>query len=278
MRISFKTSPFNTDWPSLRDMWREADRIDTYDAGWTFDHFYPLSEDPRGPCLEGWMLLPALAVEAPRLRLGVMVSGNTYRHPAVLANMAATADVISEGRLELGIGAGWHEEEHRAYGIDLPPLKERFDRLEEACQVLHLLLTQEIADFEGRYYRLRRARCEPKGVQKPRPPLVIGGAGERRTLRIAARWADQWNYPGGEPDDFRRRIEVLHHHCAEIGRDPSEIEVSVQFGAEEQPAETGEKAAAFGEAGADHVIVYFRAPYDPGLLGPTAEAVAKAAA
>ncbi|MGH8875549.1 MAG: LLM class F420-dependent oxidoreductase, partial [Acidimicrobiia bacterium] len=210
MRCSFKTSPQNTTWQAMRDVWRAADQIEVFDAGWTFDHFYPIFSDSTGPCLEGWTVLAALATETSRLRLGVMVSGNTYRHPAVLANMAATLDVVSEGRLEIGLGAGWNEEEHAAYGIELPPLRERFDRFDEALEVVHLLLTEEVATFEGRHYRLTEARCEPKPIQRPHPPIVVGGRGERRTLRAAARWADHWNYPGGDPDDLRHRIQVLH--------------------------------------------------------------------
>src|SRR5207244_5476284 len=157
-----------------------------------WDHFYPLSGDLTGPNLEGWTTLAALAQATTRLRVGVMVTGNIYRHPAVLANMAATVDVISDGRLELGIGAGWNQQECDAYGIELPALKERFDRFDEALAVIVGLLTNETTDFEGRYYRLREARCEPKPVQRPHPPICVGGAGERRTLPAAARWAQPW--------------------------------------------------------------------------------------
>src|SRR3972149_6630996 len=128
MRLSFKTAPQHTTWAALRDLWVEADDIDVFDAGWTFDHFYPLLGDTDGPCLEGWTVTTALAAITTRLRLGLMVVGNTYRHPAVLANMAAALDQVSNGRLELGIGAGWHQAEHDAYGIALPPLQERVDR------------------------------------------------------------------------------------------------------------------------------------------------------
>src|SRR5438105_4762815 len=141
---------------------------------------------------------------AEGLRVGVLVTGNVDRHPAVLANMAAALDVISGGRLELGIGAGWNQEECDAYGIELPPLKERFDRFDEACEVLVRLLSPEKeADFDGRYYQLRSARCEPKPVQQPHPPICIGGTGERRTLRSVARYAQHWNLPGGGVDVFR---------------------------------------------------------------------------
>jgi len=273
MRISFKTAPQHTTWTALRDLWREADAIPVFDAGWTFDHFYPLRTEIDGPCLEGWTTTTALAAVTNRLRFGLMVIGNTYRHPAVLANMAAALDQISDGRLELGIGAGWHQEEHDAYGITLPPLQERFDRLDEALEVIHLLLTQEISDFEGRYYRLHGARCEPKGVQVPRPPIVIGGKGERRTLRAAARWADQWNYPGGSLEEFRRLVDVLYGHCADVGRDPDDIEISIQL-RDQSPGEAAELAAEYRAAGAGHAIMLLGAPHDPAVLAPLARALA----
>jgi F420-dependent oxidoreductase-like protein len=261
----------------MRDLWLAADDIDVFDAGWTFDHFYPiLQADRTGPCFEGWTMLAAIAGTTRRLRLGVMVSGNPYRHPAVLANMAASLDVISGGRLELGIGAGWNEEESAAYGIDLPPLRERFDRLEEACAVIDLLLTREVASFAGAYYRLADARCEPKPIQQPRPPLVIGGGGEKRTLRIAARFADQWNAPGATPEVLAHKIEVLHGHCADVGRDPSTIEISVQVRAGADASATAAEAATLAAAGAQHVIVGFRAPFDASRLEPVATALADA--
>jgi alkanesulfonate monooxygenase SsuD/methylene tetrahydromethanopterin reductase-like flavin-dependent oxidoreductase (luciferase family) len=205
-----------------------------------------------------------------------MVTGNPYRHPALLANIAASVDVISDGRLELGIGAGWNEEESTAYGIDLPPLRERFDRLDEACEVIDLLLTKETASFAGRYYQLTDARCEPKPVQRPRPAIVIGGGGEKRTLRIAARWADQWNAPGASPEVLAHKIEVLHAHCADVGRDPAAIEVSVQVRSGADAAAVAADAAALVAAGAQHVIVGFRAPFDTARLEPIAHALTDA--
>ena len=273
VRISFKTAPQHTTWAALRDVWREADGIETFDAGWTFDHFYPIRSHPEGTCLEGWTVTTALAMATTRLRFGVMVVGNTYRHPAVLANMAAALDQVSGGRLELGLGAGWQQEEHDAYGITLPPLKERFDRLDEALTVLDLLLTQEVSNFDGRYYQLRDARCEPKGVQTPRPPLVIGGKGERRTLGAASRWADQWNYPGGDPIEFGRLLGLLQDHCAAIGRDPAEIEASAQVRLT-TPGEAATLAAQYRDAGAAHVIVVLSAPYEAAALAPLAAALA----
>ena len=143
MRFAFKTSPQNTTWAEMLPIWQTADDIDVFESGWTFDHFYPIFSDSTGPCLEGWITLTALAQATKRLRVGVLVTGIHYRHPAVLANMASALDIVSNGRLELGIGAGWNEEESGAYGIELGTIKERFDRFEEACEVLTGLLGQE---------------------------------------------------------------------------------------------------------------------------------------
>jgi len=274
VKVSFKTSPMHTTWQSIREVWTEADDIEVFAGGWTFDHFTPLRGDEGGACLEGWMLLASLATLTSRLRLGVMVTGNTYRHPAVLANMAATVDVVSGGRLDLGIGAGWFAEEHEAYGMELPPLKERFDRFDEAVEVIHLLLTQDVSDFDGRHYRLRNARCEPKPVQTPRPPFVIGGGGEKRTLRTTAKWADHWNFPsmGFEPDLFRRKLAVLEEWCERVGRSPAEIEKSIQFMAGD-PASLPERLARAAEAGADHAVVAIPPPHRVGDLVAVAEAV-----
>jgi F420-dependent oxidoreductase-like protein len=273
-RLSFKTRPQDTDWGPLLALWRQADTIPELDAGWLFDHFYPIfSDDLSGPCFEGWTALTYLAGVTERLRLGLMVTGNTYRHPALLANIAATFDVVSGGRLELGLGAAWNEDEHRAYGMDFPPVRERLERLEEACAVIDGLLTQRATTFRGRYYQLQDARCEPKPVQQPRPPIVIGGGGERRTLRTVARWADHWNFPGREADELRHKLEVLAGHCRDIGRDPAEIEVSVHLYPRESVDETVAEGRALVEAGADHLILYFEAPYDDVPLRPLAEAL-----
>ena len=190
-------------------VWQAADDIDVFESGWTFDHFYPIFSDSTGPCLEGWTTLTALAQATKRLRLGILVTGVHYRQPAVLANMAAALDIISNGRLELGIGAGWNEEESGAYGIELGSIKERMDRFEEACQVLIGLLSQDTTTFDGKYYQLKDARNEPKGPQKPHPPICIGGSGEKRTLPITARYADHWNFVGGPPEEFARKRDVL---------------------------------------------------------------------
>ena len=275
MRFGFKTAPQNTTWADMLAVWQAADDIDLFESGWTFDHFYPIFSDPTGPCLEGWVTLTALAQATNRLRLGTMVTGNVYRHPAVLANMAATLDVVSGGRLELGLGAGWNEEECAAYGIDLPPLKERFDRFDEACDIILSLLANETTDYDGKHYRLTAARCEPKPVQRPHPPLCIGGGGEKRTLRTVARLAQHWNIPGGGAEVFKRKRDVLAEHCADVGRDPAEITTSVHVRLPES-GEVGplvEEAAAYADAGVDIGIVYLPPPHRPEVLEPVAQAL-----
>jgi F420-dependent oxidoreductase-like protein len=282
MRVSFKTRPQNSEWEPIVDFWREGDRIELYDAGWTYDHFLPVVGAGRtstmgsgiGPVFEGWTMLAALSGIVERVRLGILVTGNTHRHPAVLANMAATLDVVSGGRLEIGLGTGWAEEEHAAYDIPLPGWKERFDRLEETCAIIDSLLTNEVTNFDGPFHRLREARCDPKPIQKPRPPIVIGGIGEKRTLRIAAQWADQWNLPGGDPERLERKLEVLHGHCADVGRDPAEIEVSIKMKADGDPGEFAELAGQYIDAGAQHVIAQFSAPFEPSKLGALADQIA----
>jgi F420-dependent oxidoreductase-like protein len=275
MRFGFKTAPQNTTWEAMLAVWRAADDIDLFESGWTFDHFYPIFSDPTGPCLEGWITLTALAQATNRLRLGTLVTGNIYRHPAVLANMAATLDIVSGGRLELGLGAGWNEEECAAYGIELPPLKERFDRFDEACEIILSLLANETTDYDGTHYRLTAARCEPKPLQRPHPPLCIGGLGEKRTLRTVARLAQHWNLPGGGPGVFKQKRDVLAAHCADIGRDPAEITTSVHIRLPES-GDVGplvEEAAAYADAGLDLGIVYLAPPHRPEVLEPVAQAL-----
>jgi F420-dependent oxidoreductase-like protein len=276
MRFAFKTSPQNTTWPDMLAVWQEADDIEIFESGWTFDHFYPIFSDSAGPCLEGWMTIAALAQATRRLRLGTLVTGIHYRHPAVLANMAATLDIVSGGRLELGIGAGWNEEESGAYGIQLGSPGQRSDRFEEACEVIVSLLTRPTTDFTGRYYRLTNARCEPKPLQQPHPPVCVGGSGERRTLRTAARFAQHWNFVGGTPEEFARKRDVLHARCRDVGRDPKEITLSshIRLGPGGDGGPVADAVAALGDQGLDLAIVILPPPHDPAVLAPLAEALA----
>jgi F420-dependent oxidoreductase-like protein len=217
----------------------------------------------------------ALAQATNRLRLGTLVTGIHYRHPAVLANMAAALDIISNGRLELGIGAGWNEEESGAYGIELGSIRERFDRFEEACQVLISLLSRETTNFDGKYYQLKDARNEPKGPQRPHPPICIGGSGEKRTLPLTARYAQHWNFVGGTPEEFARKRDVLAARCADIGRDPKEITISahLRLGEDHNYGQVIENAAALAAKGLDLGIVIIAPPHDPAVLEPLAEAI-----
>ncbi|MEV8395073.1 MULTISPECIES: LLM class F420-dependent oxidoreductase [unclassified Streptomyces] len=274
MRFAFKTSPQQTSWNALLEVWRAADEIEIFESGWTSDHFYPVhSADPAVPRLEGWVTLTALAQATVRLRLGTLVTGIHHRHPAVLANMAATLDIVSGGRLELGLGAGWNKDESTAYGIELGTPKQRSDRFEEACAVITGLLAQETTTFRGDHYELTEARCDPKPVQRPYPPLCIGGRGEKRTLRTAARFARHWNSDRATVEQFVRARDVLHGHCADIGRDPAEILMSNQVRFKGDPAAAAAEAAAFGEAGSELAIVYLPTPYTPVVLEPLAEAL-----
>ena len=275
VRFGFKTSPQDTTWDAMLEVWRAADDIDVFESGWTSDHFYPLhGADPSAPRLEGWVTLAALAQATRRLRLGTLVTGIHYRHAAVLANMAATLDIISGGRLELGVGTGWNEQESAAYGIELGTPAQRSDRFEEACLVLTALLSaRETTTFAGRYYQLAEARCDPKPVQQPHPPLCVGGSGEKRTLRTAARFAQHWNFDAGTPAQFARAREILYRHCADLGRDPAGILLSAQVRFTGDPARAAADAAAFGAAGAGLAIVYLPAPHIPAVLEPLASAL-----
>ena len=221
MRFAIFSSMGNTTWSDVEALWRHAEQTG-WDAACVTDHFMPNTPDRVGDMLESWTTLTALAALTKRMRVGTIVSGNTYRHPAVLAKMAANVDIISGGRLICGMGAGWQENEHQAYGLPFYTVGERLQRLDEACQVLNLLWTQERSTFKGKYYQLDDAPLMPKPVQKPRPELMIGGGGEKVTLKIVARWADHWNVWGG-PDILAQKGKILDGYCAAIGRDPKTI-------------------------------------------------------
>jgi F420-dependent oxidoreductase-like protein len=274
VRFDIKTSPQFVDYGDMLRVWQAADERPEIEGAWLFDHFMPLGPDQTGPIFEGWTLLSALAAQTRRLRLGIMVTGNTYRHPAVLAKMGATVDVISGGRLDFGIGAGWFDVEHRAYGIPYPSTGGRIRRLGEACEVIRLLWTETAPDFDGRYYRLERAYFQPKPVQKPYPPFVIGGGGEQLTLRIVARYADIWNFAGGDIETFQHKNEVLDRYCVEIGRDPAAIVRSVQLRVDNaRPSNARDAARDFIEAGARHVVLILMPPYPTGIVDTLVEEI-----
>lgn len=195
-----------------------------WDGIWYADHFMPHDDDTSAPFPEAWTTLSALGAQVPRLRIGTLVTGNTYRHPAVLAKMAATLDHITGGRVVLGLGSGWQENEHRQYGIPFYTVAERLRRLDEACQVIKSLFGEKESNFAGRYYQLEGAWLEPKPVQQPLP-LLIGGGGEQVTLKITARYADEWNV-WGTPDVLAHKMSILDGHCRDVGRDPAQIQRS----------------------------------------------------
>jgi F420-dependent oxidoreductase-like protein len=215
-----------------------------YDSVWVMDHFYQLPPmgGPGQPMLDSYTLLGALAARTSRVRLGTMVTGVTYRNPAHLAKIVTTLDIISAGRAILGIGAAWYDTEHEGLGFDFPPAGERLDRLEEALQICRAMFTEEAPSFTGSYYRIHEARNVPAPVQSGGPPILVGGGGERRTLRLAARYADMTNF-FGDPATVAHKVDVLRGHCKEFGRDPTEVTVSrlstlVLTGTEEETVAT----------------------------------------
>ena len=275
-RLSFgvKTAPQDVTYEEIVQIWREADQIEVYEHAWLFDHYAPINGNLDGPCLEGWTALAALAAETKRLRIGLMVTGNTYRHPAVLAKIAATVDVISNGRLDFGIGAGWNVYEHDSMGIPLYQPGERIRRLGEACQIVKSLFTEHLTTFDGRYYQLKDARCEPKPVQKPYPPFVIGGSGEKLTLRVVAEHAAVWNFGGTDPEQFKQKQAVLREHCDAVGRDFSEIALSIQIQVfPDDLQKTIDTVQALVDAGANHIILNLRPPIPAGIVARVAEEV-----
>jgi F420-dependent oxidoreductase-like protein len=219
-------------WPGSATPWKElldeCDHLERtgWDGIWIADHFMPNRDDNIGPTQEAWTLLAGLAAKIPRVRLGSLVTGNTYRNPAVLAKQVAQVDVISDGRAVLGIGAGWQQNEHEAYDIRFYTVGGRLRRLEEAVQIIRSLFDTERTDFNGRYYKIKNAPLSPKPVQA-HLPILIGGGGEKVTMRIAAQYADECNV-WGMPDVLAQKGEVLERHCAEVGRDPREIRRTAQ--------------------------------------------------
>ena len=267
-RVSFgiKTSQAGLTYDQILRTWREADAMPEFEHAWLWDHLVPLRGEVTDPALEAWTLLAALAAQTSRLRLGVIVTSNRFRPPALLAKMAATADIIAGGRLVFGIGAGGSalrdpaygamvHREYDAFGIDVVTPGEATAALGETCELVKRLWSEDRPfDFHGRCYQLRGAICEPKPVQRPRPPIMIGAGGERSGLRIVAKHADIWASPTFTAVDFRRKSAVLDEHCAAIGRDPGEILRSAQvFFTAEEPA-PGSAARQPGPAGARELI------------------------
>jgi alkanesulfonate monooxygenase SsuD/methylene tetrahydromethanopterin reductase-like flavin-dependent oxidoreductase (luciferase family) len=266
------TAPQQVGYDDLLRVWREADAIGQIEHAWLFDHLLPIAGDQDGPIFEGWTLLSAMAAQTSRLRLGLLVTSNRIRPPALLAKIAATVDIVSGGRLDFGIGAGsrtdipWARREYDAYGLPYHNAADAVGGLAEACTVIKRLWTQDKPfDFHGDYLDLAGAFCNPKPVQRPYPPFVIGGQAAR-TLRVVAEHADVWNMPGGNVEDAVRRGGQLDAYCAEIGRDPASITRSmvlpVDYG---QPTATADRARQAISAGFTHLVLSLPAPYPAGV-------------
>jgi F420-dependent oxidoreductase-like protein len=261
MLLSAKIAP-TFDYPVLHDFWSRADALGFHSVA-NYDHFYGLT-DMSDPTYEGWTSLTAMAGVVSRARIGCMVSGVTYRHPAILAKMAVTVDHISGGRLDFGLGAGWHEEEHRGYGLEFPRAGVRVEMLDEALTIIRRLWTEDTVTFEGRHYRVREALANPKPLQQPHPPIVVGGE-KPKMLRVIARHADEWNVPShGDVAAWAKTSALLDEACAEVGRDPAAIRRSIQLFV--LPAKDGhldEQLARVPELeslGCGHVVLSFYQP------------------
>lgn len=226
MEFSVQTGQQNISWQELSETWRRLEELG-FDGAWCHDHFIPAgTRDVDGPCMDGWTALAALAAQTSRMRLGVFVTGNTYRNPALLAKIATTVDHISGGRLNFGIGASWYETEHTAYGFEFGTAGQRLARLAEALEVITRLWSgEDRVSFEGEHYRLQDAPFLPRPVQQPRPPIWIGGSGERKTLRLVAQYADAWNGLGAL-STLTQKVEVLRQHCADVGRPFAQIQIT----------------------------------------------------
>jgi len=253
MRYGLKLSQ-NAAIGQYRDVWRIADEAG-FDHCWCMDHFATLGARDDGAIFEAWTLLGAMAAATSRTRIGCMVTGNTYRHPAVLAKAAVTVDHLSGGRLEFGIGAGWAENEHTMLGLPFGTVRDRADWLEEACEAIVSLWTRDRTSLAGSHYQLADAVAEPKPVQRPHPPIWIGGTGRQRTLRLTARYADVWNDPGDSPERVAELSGVLDRRCAEIGRDPGEIRRSVQIRVPQTADETIALAEAYAAVGVTDILL-----------------------
>jgi alkanesulfonate monooxygenase SsuD/methylene tetrahydromethanopterin reductase-like flavin-dependent oxidoreductase (luciferase family) len=262
------TAPQQVTYDDLLGVWREADTIPQIEHAWAFDHLLPIGGDQDGPIFEGWTLLSALAAQTTRLRLGLLVTSNRIRPPALLAKIAATTDIVSGGRLDFGIGAGsrtdipWARREYDAYGLPYHDAPYAVGSLAEACTLIRRLWIEDKPfDFHGSYHDLTGAFCNPKPVQRPGPPVVMGGQASA-TLRVVAEHADVWNFPGGDVEAAVRRGTVLDRICTEIGRDPSSITRSLVLPVSyDNPGSTRDAIAAAVGAGFGHVVLSLPAPY-----------------
>ena len=274
------TAPSQVRYEDLVRVWREADAIPQIEHAWLFDHLMPIGGDPNGPTFEGWTLLSALAAQTERLRLGLLVSSNRFRPPALLAKIAATVDVVSGGRLDFGIGAGSRpghplaRREYEANGLPFHDSTHAVESLAEACAVIRRLWTEdEPFDFHGHHVHLTGAFCNPKPVQRPRPPILIGGR-SAATLRVAAAHADVWNYPGDDLDDAVHRSALLDRLCAEAGREPSSVTRSIVLPVTyDRPGATRGAIGAAIEAGFRHLVLGLPAPFPPGVARWVADEV-----
>jgi alkanesulfonate monooxygenase SsuD/methylene tetrahydromethanopterin reductase-like flavin-dependent oxidoreductase (luciferase family) len=267
------TAPSQVGYQDVLRVWREADKIQEIDHAWLFDHLMPIGGDPAGPTYEGWTLLSALAARTERLRLGLLVTSNRFRPPAMLAKIATTVDSVSGGRLDFGIGAGSRpshplaRREYEAHGLPFHDAAHAVGSLAEACTVIRRLWTDaEPFDFAGRYVHLTGAFCNPKPIQRPHPPILIGGR-SAPVLRVAAEHADIWNIPGGDIDDVAGRSALLDRYCTEIGRDPSSIIRSIHLAVSyDQPAVTADAIGEAVEAGFRHIILGLAPPYPANVV------------
>jgi F420-dependent oxidoreductase-like protein len=225
--FGIQTAQENTTFEELAATWKKAEELG-FESAWLYDHFLPIIGKEDEPCLDGWTMLAALAPQTKKLRIGILVTGNTYRNPAQLAKVATTVDQVSGGRLDFGIGAGWFEKEHTAYGFPFYTAKERADRLGEALEVITRLWREDRVTFDGKFYDIADAAFVPKPVQKPHPPIVIGGKGEHWIMPRVARYADEWNAPVGvSPDGIRERMKIVDAECKKAGREPCVERISV---------------------------------------------------
>lgn len=270
--FGISTAPQQVSYHDILRVWREADAIAPIEHAWLFDHLLPIGGDPSGPIFEGWTLLSALAAQTARLRLGLLVTSNRFRPPAVLAKIATTVDVVSGGRLDFGIGAGsrpdipWARREYDAHGLPYHDFAHSVGDLAEACTVIRRLWTsQEPFDFDGAYVHLAGAFGNPKPVQRPHPPMLIAGR-STGVLRVAAEHADLWNIAGGDIGDCVSRSALLDRLCAEAGRDPAAITRSIALGVSyDDPASTRDAIAAAIDGGFRHIVLGLAAPYPDGV-------------